>query len=146
MLDKQVVFLFVGPVMSVLNGLTHAELSALKRTLKKREHALREAMHAEFVQRSADGGSGSVQYHESTDDEAIVDVLNDVAVKSMADYASALNEIESSLAAIAAGKYGICSSCGEPIGHTRLNANPVATRCIRCQTRHEGSTLHHPSL
>lgn len=131
--------------MSVRNGLTHTELNALKRTLKKRERALREAMHAEFVQRSANGSSGGVQYHESTDDEAIVDVLNDVAVKSMADYASALGEIESSLANITAGKYGICSSCGEPIGITRLNANPVATRCIRCQTRHESGALH-PSL
>jgi DnaK suppressor protein len=137
--------------MHGINGLTHNELTSLKRTLEKRERALREAMHAEFAQRNANGGSAesTVQYHESTDDEAIVDVLNDSAVKTMADYAAALNEIERSLAEIKSGKYGVCSDCARHIGYKRLSANPTATRCVPCQSKRERNSdvaAHHPSL
>jgi len=31
-----------------------------------------------------------------------------------------------------AGTFGICASCGEPIGAERLLARPAATLCIRC--------------
>jgi len=36
-----------------------------------------------------------------------------------------------------AGQYGICASCGNPIGRERLKARPEATLCIECQARHE---------
>jgi DnaK suppressor protein len=133
--------------MHGINGLTHNELTSLKRTLEKRESALREAMHAEFAQRNANGSNAesTVQYHESTDDEAIVDVLNDNAVKSMAHYAVGLGEIEKSLADIKTGQYGNCADCGRHIGYKRLQANPVATRCVPCQTKLERNDAR-PSL
>ena len=31
------------------------------------------------------------------------------------------------------GTYGVCESCGKPIGDDRLAAVPEATRCIACQ-------------
>jgi RNA polymerase-binding protein DksA len=37
------------------------------------------------------------------------------------------------------GRYGICASCGQPIGAERLEARPEATLCIDCQRRLEGS-------
>jgi len=33
--------------------------------------------------------------------------------------------------------YGMCESCGGPIGYSRLNARPEARLCISCQTRLE---------
>ncbi len=135
--------------MHGMNGLTHNELTALKRMLEKRERVLRETMHAEFLQRGADQNGAGIQYHESTDDEAIVDVLNDSAVKVMTNCAATLNEIERSLADIKSGKYGICSDCARNIGHKRLNANPTATRCMPCQSKRERNddvAAHHPSL
>jgi DnaK suppressor protein len=41
------------------------------------------------------------------------------------------------LARIAAGTYGICESCGEPIGKARLQAFPRATLCVTCKQREE---------
>jgi len=35
------------------------------------------------------------------------------------------------------GQYGLCESCGKPIGAERLEALPTATRCIRCQAEWE---------
>lgn len=39
-------------------------------------------------------------------------------------------EIDSALARIEAGTYGVCRVCGEPIEDARLYANPAASTCI----------------
>jgi DnaK suppressor protein len=48
-----------------------------------------------------------------------------------------LNKINYALSRMERGEYGECESCGEFIGHKRLLARPVATRCIDCKTREE---------
>ncbi|MCA1782981.1 MAG: TraR/DksA family transcriptional regulator [Dermatophilaceae bacterium] len=35
------------------------------------------------------------------------------------------------------GSYGVCESCGEPIGKLRLQAAPRATLCLPCKTKEE---------
>lgn len=34
-------------------------------------------------------------------------------------------------------EFGICLDCGEEINSNRLLANPIAKRCLDCQTTHE---------
>ena len=46
-------------------------------------------------------------------------------------------EIQAALARIDAGTYGICEVCGEEISPARLEAFPMARRCVRCQERLE---------
>jgi DnaK suppressor protein len=48
-----------------------------------------------------------------------------------------LAQNERALARIAAGTYGVCESCGEPIGKARLQAFPRATLCVQCKQREE---------
>ena len=48
-----------------------------------------------------------------------------------------LLQIERALARIQDGTYGVCESCGEPIGKMRLMAFPRATLCMTCKTREE---------
>jgi RNA polymerase-binding transcription factor DksA len=36
--------------------------------------------------------------------------------------------------ALAAGTYGRCLDCGQPISEGRLRAVPDAVRCVSCQT------------
>jgi DnaK suppressor protein len=48
-----------------------------------------------------------------------------------------LEQNERALARIEAGTYGICESCGEPIGKARLQAFPRATLCVTCKQREE---------
>ena len=40
--------------------------------------------------------------------------------------------IEAALARVAAGDYGICVACGEPISEERLSVVPHAARCRAC--------------
>ncbi len=37
------------------------------------------------------------------------------------------------------GTYGVCESCGRPIGGDRLAALPDATRCVACQASWEAN-------
>ena len=48
-----------------------------------------------------------------------------------------LAQTERVLSKIEDGTYGICESCGEPIGKARLQAFPRATLCVACKQREE---------
>jgi len=43
-----------------------------------------------------------------------------------------IRQIDSALMRISEGSYGICSSCGKPVGDKRQEALPYATQCIEC--------------
>ncbi len=43
-----------------------------------------------------------------------------------------VTEIDAALSRWAAGSYGVCVRCGQPIGDDRLGARPAAPTCIRC--------------
>ena len=46
-----------------------------------------------------------------------------------------LDDVDAAVARLAEGRYGVCESCGEPIGAARLAARPVTSTCIRCASR-----------
>lgn len=48
-----------------------------------------------------------------------------------------LEDIESALQRIAEGSYGICVQCGGDIEPARLEVQPTALRCLRCQEDYE---------
>jgi len=48
-----------------------------------------------------------------------------------------LAQTEHALARIDDGSYGICESCGQPVGKMRLMAFPRATLCLSCKQREE---------
>ena len=43
-----------------------------------------------------------------------------------------LADVEAAVRAVEAGTYGICETCGRPIGAERLAARPAARTCIDC--------------
>lgn len=56
---------------------------------------------------------------------AVVSALENEAVQQIA-------EIEAAISRLDAGTYGVCVSCGEPIGDGRLRVRPAATQCRDC--------------
>lgn len=48
-----------------------------------------------------------------------------------------LSKIDEALERIEKGSYGVCEECGDEIGVKRLEARPVATRCIQCKEEQE---------
>ncbi len=49
----------------------------------------------------------------------------------------ALLEINDALRRLYAGEYGVCESCGQPIGRGRLEAMPSARLCKACKEKEE---------
>lgn len=99
--------------------------------LDQRERQLRALLDAHPRE---DGGE-----HEVTDlkDGAVEEARADVEGAEMALHLAELHQIEAARARLAAGTYGACSDCGEPIAAARLQAQPAASRCTACQTAAE---------
>ncbi len=55
-----------------------------------------------------------------------------------------LEAIDLALERIAAGTYGVCCDCGQPIAPKRLEKYPAVERCLTCQerTEHAAARLH----
>lgn len=57
-----------------------------------------------------------------------------------------IKKVKEALQRIHEGEFGLCQECGEEISEARLNARPVATKCLHCkeeQERNEGHVLYH---
>ena len=48
-----------------------------------------------------------------------------------------IKKIDDTLAAMSAGEYGYCETCGVEIGLRRMEARPTATQCIDCKSLDE---------
>jgi RNA polymerase-binding protein DksA len=79
---------------------------------------------------------------DSTADNHPADVAT-VTFDRELDYSLEENEermlaaINAALARIDDGAYGICNTCGQPIGEERLEALPWTTQCIDCKRKEE---------
>lgn len=73
----------------------------------------------------------------AVDDRASASMLNDEEISELGLELRELRAVEAALERIEQGKYGICDSCGLPIGIDRLRAQPSALLCIGCQTEAE---------
>jgi RNA polymerase-binding protein DksA len=67
------------------------------------------------------------QATERENDE-VLDALNEGIGKE-------IRQIDAALMRISEGSYGICVTCGNPVGDKRQEALPYATRCIECASR-----------
>ena len=116
---------------------TTAELAELRGELEADVVHLREEIRdaeQEIVGLLRDGGDGA------GNDQADVGstTLERDHEMSLANNArDMLDQIERALARIENGTYGVCESCGNPIGKGRLQAFPRATLCVSCKEREE---------
>lgn len=46
-----------------------------------------------------------------------------------------ISAIDSALARIRGGKFGVCTACGQSIEHERIRAMPAAEKCIACAAK-----------
>ncbi len=111
------------------------DVETLRTLLLKQRRAFGEnaASHREAVSRSGhlerggnDRGDESSQALESG---------IEMTQAGRASYELAL--VDDALERLERGEFGTCQDCGGEIGRARLLANPVASRCLDCQARHE---------
>jgi DnaK suppressor protein len=116
---------------------TAAEIAELRETLVADAERLRieiRAAETEIGQLLREGGEGA------GNDQADVgsNTFERDHEMSMAKNARAnLELVEGALKRIDAATYGVCESCGNPVGKMRLQAFPRATLCMECKQRQE---------
>ncbi|HVF65457.1 MAG TPA: TraR/DksA family transcriptional regulator [Casimicrobiaceae bacterium] len=113
--------------------LSAAELSALEKRLRDQASALKAEIRAHLGEGSDSGIVGLSSVPTETDDWGVGDELAARDIAEARQQLAALADVEGALGRIAAGSYGECVDCGEPIAVARLRAYPAATRCIDCQ-------------
>lgn len=99
---------------SDLTEVLRARLADLLERVDAVEDDLRHPLEADSAEQAID----------LADDEALAGV-DDVLRREITQIRAALMRIDN-------GTYGICSACGQPIARARLEARPIATRCIAC--------------
>lgn len=107
-------------------------MSQVRGTLLRRRAALQEL--------------AAVPHPEPSPEEAIElgDVADNVTREAMWERMRTLRraelaEIDAALARIEEGSWGVCATCGGPIGRQRLLALPEARHCLACRARPESS-------
>ncbi|MGZ4598540.1 MAG: TraR/DksA family transcriptional regulator [Oryzihumus sp.] len=116
---------------------TPAELDAVRAELEEDVSRLRAEISAAEIDlvglmRDAGDGSGDDQADagaKTYEREQEISVANNTR--------EMLDQSEHALERIADGSYGICESCGNPIGKLRLQAFPRATLCVTCKQKQE---------
>ncbi len=116
---------------------TTAELQSIREALEADSTALREEIEFaehEIVSLMRHSGDGA------GDDQADAGskTFEREQEMSLANNArEMLIQNQHALERLAGGTYGLCESCGNPIGKLRLEAAPRATLCLTCKSRQE---------
>jgi RNA polymerase-binding protein DksA len=100
--------------------------------------ALLEQERAVLVQQLAElgvGETGRLDYDSNFADSSQVTAERGEAEALAASLRETLDEVEDALGKLDAGSYGVCESCGKPIGVARLEAMPAARLCMECASR-----------
>ncbi len=116
-------------------ALNEQDLQALKRALSARARALRGEVSDKLGQAAEDahGGLGSSDVSE----QSVAASESEIDMAEAGRDLKELAAIDAALRAIDEGVYGTCARCGVTISEARLKAQPLATRCVECQTRDE---------
>jgi len=115
--------------MELVHSMVPEEVEAYKRLLRAKEQELIQAIARVEV----DGRQTS-----DVDTQDPIDKANGSFAKeyffqqSDADRAI-LGLVQGALSRVAAGEFGVCVACGQPLEQKRLEAVPWARHCIRCQ-------------
>jgi DnaK suppressor protein len=81
-------------------------------------------------------------------ERSVADLLVDINVSEIDRDVGEFREIEAGLLRLARGGYGLCVDCEETIEKNRLDLNPAAARCHKCQQAFENTDrrVHHRTL
>jgi DnaK suppressor protein len=118
---------------SAPDTLTAAQRRTLEGKLVARRTALRAEIAAKLNTQDDPSLMGLRNRMEDTDDWSVADMETALDVAEVSRDAAELREVDTALARLKEGGYGACLECGAPIPFARLEAYPMAARCIACQ-------------
>lgn len=115
---------------------TDTQAAYRRRLLDLRDRLIREVDRTEEALREdvlAPGEHAALPTHPADKDAEGID--EKIAIAQNEE--QILEEVETALARLAAGQFGVCRDCGRKLSRQRLDAIPYATCCVDCARRHE---------
>lgn len=110
-----------------------AALAAAVARLRQQRGELAAALKAHLHPDDGDAAAGLPRRGEETDDDAAAETQRERDLADLSRITGELSQVDAALARAAAGEFGDCLDCGEPIEIARLGVNPGALRCAECQ-------------
>ena len=120
-----------------MTSLNPQQSTSMKARLRERAAQLRDEIQ-HTLERSADETHVRIaEQARDTEDDSFSNLIVDLNLAEIDRDADELRRIDTALARISEGSYGLCASCGQEIPAARLQAEPTALRCVKCQELYE---------
>lgn len=116
-----------------------AEIENLKASLERQLRELQSDLSRELA-------SASAPALADINDQATLESERSFELRIKDRERKLVSKVQEALKKIADGTYGICDSCGEPIGVKRLQARPVTSLCISCKSEMEAEERREESI
>jgi RNA polymerase-binding transcription factor DksA len=117
------------------------QLERFERLVTGRRDALEREIRAEIARNRGRTYGELAGPAPDAGDESFADLIVDLDNAELGRDLQDLREHEAALARIRERAYGKCVDCGRDIDVERLQALPIALRCIDCQSLHEKTFL-----
>jgi DnaK suppressor protein len=118
----------------------------LRANLKQRASALRAENHEGLLRSGSEHHLAIARQARDMEDDAVADLLVDINLAEIDRDVVELKSVESALRRMTEARYGRCDDCDESIDLSRLEVNPAAERCVKCQEARERMRIATPSL
>lgn len=119
-------------------SLTPEQLQHLTRLMDERYVREMEEIQAVVTRARSERGQEALAGHPADLlDVALAEVTGDADAAIVRQDIEDVRDITMARRRLAAGTYGVCIDCDEPIAYPRLLAYPTAKRCIACQREYE---------
>lgn len=110
---------------------------AMKARLRERASQLRAEIRSTLERSTDETHVRIAEQARDTEDDSFSNLIVDLNLAEIDRDAGELRRIDTALARINEGSYGQCATCGQEIPGARLQAEPTALRCVKCQELYE---------
>lgn len=121
------------------NGLSDQQMALLEAALNSRQALLREEVREEKADSDSERDRRRGREVVDRGDEANSDQWRETNAAMIDHNEVEIQGIQAALLRMTSGTYGLCVNCSEPIGFERLQAWPLANRCLECQSQAESA-------
>lgn len=109
----------------------------MKSRLRERAAQLRGEIQRTLERSSEETHVRIAEQARDNEDDSFSNLIVDLNLSEIDRDADELRRIDSALLRLSEGSYGACEDCGQKIPEARLQAEPTAVRCVRCQELYE---------
>jgi DnaK suppressor protein len=120
-----------------MTSLNSQQTTAMKSRLRERAAQLRGEIQRTLERSSDETHVRIAEQARDSEDDSFSNLIVDLNLAEIDRDADELRRIDTALARLSEGSYGLCEDCGQPIPSARLQAEPTALRCVQCQEKYE---------